>query len=104
MSGDFDCLYSNINLQDALNKICEFIKDNFKFEHIYILAFRSILKIVFEFNIFIFDKVFYKQIRGIAMGSKSGPSITYIYVHIYEKEFLRIHRPILYKRFIDDFF
>ena len=48
--------------------------------------------------------MFYRQIKGIAMGSKSGPSIANIFVFIFEKEFLRIHRPIFYKRFIDDIF
>ena len=44
VSGDFDSLYSKINLLDALNLICEFIRD-FNSEHMVINAFRSILKI-----------------------------------------------------------
>ena len=60
--------------------------------------------LIFEFNILKYKNVFYRQIKGIAMGSKSGPSIANIFVFIFEKEFLRIHRPIFYKRFIDDIF
>ena len=104
VSGDFDSLYQNIILERALDLICEFIKDDFHSEHIDITAFRAILKIIFEFNIFKYKNVFYRQIKGIAMGSKSGPSIANIFVFIFEKEFLRIHRPIFYKRFIDDIF
>jgi site-specific DNA-adenine methylase len=52
VSGDFDSLYSNIILEDALNLICDFIRDKHKSVHINIFAFREILKIVFEFNIF----------------------------------------------------
>ena len=38
------------------------------------------------------------------MGSKCGPSIANIYVHILEEKFLTIHRPLFYARFIDDIF
>jgi len=104
VSGDFDSLYSNIMLEDALNLICDFIKEEHRSDHIDIKAFREILKIIFEFNIFKYKNIFYRQIKGIAMGSKSGPSIANIFVFIYEVVFLRIHRPIFYKRFIDDIF
>ena len=104
VSGDFDSLYSNITLEDALNLICDYIKDKHDSKHINIIAFREILKIVFEFNIFKYKNIFYRQIKGIAMGSKCGPSIANIFVFIYENVFLRIHRPIFYKRFIDDIF
>ena len=104
VSGDFDSLYSNIILEDALNLICDYIKDKHDSKHINIIAFREILKIVFEFNIFKYKNIFYRQIKGIAMGSKCGPSIANIFVFIYENVFLRIHRPIFYKRFIDDIF
>ena len=38
------------------------------------------------------------------MGSKCGPSIANIYVHILEEKFLTFHRPLFYARFIDDIF
>jgi len=97
-------LYSNIILEDALNLICDFIRDKHKSVHINIFAFREILKIVFEFNIFKYKDTYYRQIKGIAMGSKCGPSIANTFVFVYESIFLRIHRPIFYKRFIDDIF
>jgi hypothetical protein len=38
------------------------------------------------------------------MGSKAGPSIANIFVYILEKKWLDIHKPLYYKRFIDDIF
>jgi hypothetical protein len=104
ISGDFDSLYNNIILGIALDIICDFVKDKFYSEHLNIIAFREILKIFFNFNIFKYKKTFYRQIKGIAMGSKCGPAIANIFVYIFEKKFLHIHRPyvLLYKRFIDD--
>lgn len=106
LSGDFDSLYNNIILILALDIICDFVKDKFYSEHINIIAFREILKIIFNFNIFKYKNSFYRQVKGIAMGSKCGPSIANIFVYIFEKKFLHIHRPYIlcYKRFIDDIF
>ena len=48
--------------------------------------------------------MFYKQVKGIAMGSICGPSIANLFVLIYEKKWLSVHRPLIYYRFIDDLF
>ena len=57
-----------------------------------------------NYNIFSFNGVYYRQTLGIAMGSACGPSIANIFVYIYEKKWLYIHKPIIYYRFIDDIF
>jgi hypothetical protein len=51
-----------------------------------------------------FEGEFYKQLNGIAMGSKCGPAIANIYIAYLEKSFLTINIPICYYRFIDDIF
>ena len=38
------------------------------------------------------------------MGCICGPSIANIFVYILEKKWLCIHKPLVYKRFIDDIF
>ena len=38
------------------------------------------------------------------MGGKCGPSVANLYLSILEAHFLRIYRPLFYKRFIDDIF
>ena len=53
-------------------------------EHISVVGLFEILKLFFYNYIFIYDntlsKLFYKQIRGIAMGSKAGSSIANLVV------------------------
>ena len=59
---------------------------------------------MFKTNYFKYKNSFYKQIKGIAMGSIAGPSTANIYIYILEKKWLYIHRAsiYIYKRFIDD--
>ena len=104
-SCDFEALYSNINHEDCLNVITEFISKHFDFEEIRSAkALRSLFELVLDNNYFKYDDLFYKQIKGIAMGSKCGPSIANIYLYVYEKRWLKIEKPLFYKRFIDDIF
>ena len=51
-SWDFDSLYTNINLKDALVLLSDFIKDKFFSSHIDITGFNRILELVFTFNYF----------------------------------------------------
>jgi hypothetical protein len=101
-SCDFESLYTNINLNDALVVITEFISRKFKSTDIKIEAFHKFLKLVFFNNVFKYKNKYFIQISGIAMGSKCGPSIANIYISCLEDKFLTIHRPLLYYRFIDD--
>jgi hypothetical protein len=103
-SCDFESLYTNINLEDALKLICEFISKNFKSDDISAFGFHELLKLVFENNVFEFNGYFFKQISGIAMGAKCAPSIANFYLSILEEKFLTLHRPLFYYRFIDDIF
>ena len=83
-------------------------------EHFNIIAFHHILKLVFNNNIFIFNTNnhkknkqgirYFKQIKGVAMGSKCGPTIANIYLLCLERKFLTIYNIPFYARFIDDIF
>lgn len=103
-SCDFESLYTNINHDDCLNLICDFLKDKLQSNHIKIEGFYRILKLILDNNYFFFQDRFYRQRCGIAMGSKCGPSIANVFVYIYEKKWLTIYRPLFYVRFIDDIF
>jgi len=103
-TGDFDSLYTNIDHEDALRVICDYIKDKLNSKHLNIIAFSVILELILNHNIFEWDNNFYRQVIGIAMGSKCGPSIANIYLSVYENKWLLIQRPLLYSRFIDDVF
>ena len=103
-SCDFDSLYTNIVHSDCVYLICDFLQDKFSNDHLNIVAFKRFLLFVLDNNYFTFDNTVYKQNVGIAMGSVCGPSIANLFVYIYEKKWLSIHRPIVYYRFIDDLF
>lgn len=103
-SCDFESLYTNIDLSLALNIITDFVKDKLESTHINIRGFYEILKIVLFNNFFKFKDLYFKQIKGIAMGTKCGPSIANVYVNFFEEKFLVLYKPIYYKRFIDDIF
>jgi hypothetical protein len=74
------------------------------FKDLKIEGFKAILEMILKYNYFTFRDKFYLQIKGIAMGSKTGPSIANIFVHIVESIWLEENKPLFYKRFIDDIF
>lgn len=103
-SCDFESLYTNIKLQDALNVICDYVKDKLDFSDINMFAFRKLLEILFNYNYFIYKNLIFRQKFGIAMGTIAAPNIANIFVYCFEKSFLFIYRPLFYCRYIDDIF
>ena len=103
-SCDFESLYTNINKDDAIPLITEYVKNFLDTNYISAKAFKILLDIAFTTNVFKFQNQFYIQIRGVAMGCKCGPSIANLFVYILERHWLNIHNPLIYKRFIDDMF
>ena len=83
-SCDFESLYSNINLSHALVVISEFICSNFSSSSLNPTGFYYLLKLIFEHNVFEYNKKYFIQISGIAMGSKCGPSVANIYISLLE--------------------
>ena len=74
-------LYTNIEHQKCIDLICEFLTNKIdNIQDLNIVGFREILKLVLFNNYFIYDKQFYLQVKGIAMGSAAGPSIANIFV------------------------
>ena len=70
---DFTALYQNIDLSHALKEITDFMKDkisNFSPHITNIIAFHSILDLIFKHNIFKFVDCYCLQIKGVAMSSK----------------------------------
>ena len=103
-SCDFESLYSNIISDDAIRLICEYMLTKLNSIHLNIIGFRMILVLIFNNNVFLYKNNYYKQILGIAMGCKCGPSIANLFVYILEKHWINLYQPIVYKRFIDDIF
>ena len=64
-----------------------------------------IAELVLTLNSFVFNSEHYKQIQGVAMGSKFRPNYACLFVGYVEEQMLRNYtgiKPDLYKRYMDD--
>ncbi|CAF1057020.1 unnamed protein product, partial [Brachionus calyciflorus] len=101
--GDFENLYLNITHNEAILIITELYSElDITNKHFNIIAFNKILKLALNNNFFKFKKKFFKQIIGIAMGSKCGPAVANLVVYYFERTWLKIQKPLFYKRYLDD--
>ena len=82
------------------------MSNNLNSKHLNSTGFYNILKIIFEYNYFFFENTFYKQIKGVAMGTIAGPAIANLYVYLLETKWFSIKTPLHYSRYIhvDDLF
>jgi len=82
-SCDFESLNTNIILELAERLVIETCleKGCLDNENITLLGLRSILNLIFYYNFFSFKENFFKQIKGIAMGSFCGPTVANIVVY-----------------------
>ena len=72
--------------------------------HINIVGLNVLIKIMFNSNVFKFEKNYFKQIKGLPMGCICGPSVANLYVYILEIKWYNIEKPLVYARYIDDTF
>ena len=102
---DVDALYTNINNNDGLKTVTQAFRNNpdTKRPDKQIL---DLLKICLENNDFIFNKEWYLQIYGTAMGKKFAPNYANIFMAHWEEEALSKCKlkPLCYFRFLDDIF
>ena len=101
-SMDFESLYTNIDKLDACDLITEFVSGYLDYNYIQPSAFRQILLIILENNIFTYGMKYFKQKNGLAMGCICGPTVASLFVYILQKHWLSINFPLFYGRFIDD--
>ena len=108
-SCDFSTLYTNIDLQDAIYYTIHSLVSSDKIDngHVTITGLFELLNLVLNNNVFSFNignvYDYYKQIKGLAMGSK-GPAIANVVVLMLESKWLNLNQPKIYSRFIDDIF
>jgi hypothetical protein len=102
-TADFESLYTNLDPPKTIELICGYLNSiNFKNEHINLYGIKTFLLIIFNKNIFSYENNFYIQLIGIAMGCKCGPSVANLCLYIQEINWVRLNKPIIYQRFIDD--
>ena len=102
---DVDSLYTNIDTHlglEAVKKALDASPVPSRPDH-FILQF---LQLTLTRNDFLFDKSFFLQICGCAMGRKYSPAYADIYLADWEESaFLKCpSRPLLYYRYLDDIF
>lgn len=102
---DVDSLYTNIDNEAGLEAVIETFENNadLKRPDDDIL---SLLKICLKHNDFIFNKEWYLQVGGTAMGKKFAPNYANIFMAKWEKEALDKcpKSPQCYFRYLDDIF
>ena len=103
-SCDFESLYTNIKLQDAIDITMDVIINSINSVHIDSTGFNKLLQLVLLNNVFQYQSKYFKQINGLAMGSNLGPTVASIVVYKLEQKWLYVYKPLIYKRFIDDIF
>ena len=68
----------------------------------------GVLQLAMKEWFFIFDKTFYKQLDGLAMGSPLGSTLTNSFLCYHEKRWLykcpQEFKPMFYRQYVDDIF
>jgi hypothetical protein len=67
-------------------------------------GFHALILLVLMNYFFVFNNRYFRQIKGVAMGTIVGPSIANLYIYTLEKKWLTIQNPLLFSRYIDDIF
>jgi hypothetical protein len=108
-SADAVSMYTNIDTQQALNLIRDFIRDNTEKipENFPTALFLQILGTIMTNNIFSFASTFWLQLTGTAMGTPAACSYATISYGQHENSQVLPkfrHHLLYYKRYIDDIF
>ncbi|CAF1549784.1 unnamed protein product [Adineta ricciae] len=107
-SFDITDLYTMLPQEESLNTVMEFLH-YYGYQKVQSIPFDTIRKlgrIVLTENVFIYEKKFYKQIIGGAMGSAFTLTLANIFMWKWEKELVRrqVASNEIYGRYIDDIF
>lgn len=102
---DVESLYTNIPIEEGIECVKRLFEEHPdpKRPDAELL---ELLRINLTLNDFVFDKQFYLQIKGTAMGKRFAPAYANIYMASWEQGALAkcIKKPALYVRYLDDIF
>ena len=104
---DVQNLYGNIPTDEAITAVCNTIdahKNQIDLFGLTLDSLRTLLQHCLQNNYVRFGEEFYKQTKGIAMGSRVAPPIAITFMHTIESLILSSpgDQPVLYLRYIDD--
>ncbi|XGW23140.1 hypothetical protein V3C99_005411 [Haemonchus contortus] len=103
-SFDVTSLYTNVSNEAALEATYELLNDHECTLRLYgfsVSQIMTVLKECLNCSFFRWSGVYYKQIRGLAMGQRLAPVLAIAYMSKVEEPILD-RRPVLYTRYIDD--
>ena len=101
---DVSSLYTSIPHHAALSAIRHYLNQR-QDPQIPTDTFLRLTEFVLTQNCFQFNGRFFRQVKGVAMGTKMGPSVACLTMGHFEEQLFSQYtgpRPILYKRYIDD--
>ena len=102
---DASSLYTNIPHNEGILAVKHFLsKSNVQHD---IPTLLRLTELVLQLSSFSYTNLHYKQIRGVAMGTKMGPSYACLFVGLIEERVFDTYSgkpPCLFKRYIDDCF
>ena len=85
-TADFESLYTNMVPSKTILTICRFLESiKYHNEHISMFGIKTFLELIFYNNIFKYEKSFYLQKVGIAMGCICGPTVANLYLYALER-------------------
>ena len=97
-------LFTNVPLEETIHKCAEALYNNPDFQPYFPKEISLELMLSATSTVeFSFDKIIYKQIDGVAMGSPHSPVLANILIGYHEEKlFLEITKPAVYFRYDDD--
>ena len=103
---DIKSLYTVITNNDGLRALAHFL-DKREVKEPSTATLTRLAELVLALNAFSFNGDHYRQVRGVAMGSKMGPNYVYacLFVGFVEDQMLNQYSGVirqLYRRYIDD--
>uniref|UniRef100_A0A8C5W8X4 Reverse transcriptase domain-containing protein n=1 Tax=Leptobrachium leishanense TaxID=445787 RepID=A0A8C5W8X4_9ANUR len=105
---DVEALYSSIPHSEGLLHTRLALQESGEFTEEFINFIEELLAFVLKHNYFTFDRKYYHQIQGTAMGTTCAPAYANLYLGIWEKQRIftdrNPYRPkiLFWKRYIDD--
>ena len=104
---DVSSLYTSIPHNVALTALKFYLDQRSDQTSISTSTLLRLADLVLTSNSFQFNGRFFKQVKGVAMGTKMGPSVACLTLGLFEHNLFRQFKgtpPILFKRYIDDIF
>ena len=106
---DVESLFANIPLEETIkNCVKGLFSNNFYSGKLNRKDLHDLLNLATTKSSSIFDNKLYKQIDGVSVDSPLGPTLANVFLCHYEKIWLNecpsLFKPIVYRRYVDDFF